>query len=208
MQLCSYGCGNEGKYKLKNEKFCCSLSPNSCPIIREKNSVTTKKTNHFINNASKIRSNCKWCNRESSLPVIKRHEKFCYLNPINIKFCPVCNNIIKNYKHNITCSSNCAKIYFKEMYREFSRKNKNLTYRSICFDNHEKSCIICGEKNIVAVHHYDGNRDNNSPENLIPLCPTHHVYIHSKFNILIQEKVDLYRKEIVNKITKKEITDL
>ena len=65
-------------------------------------------------------------------------------------------------------------------------------YRLICFTYHKKSCIICNEANIVAVHHYDLNHENNDPENLIPMCPTHHQYVHSKFNHLVQDKIDEY----------------
>lgn len=38
MPLCEYGCGQEAKYKLKNEKNCCSAYSNSCPEIKRKNS--------------------------------------------------------------------------------------------------------------------------------------------------------------------------
>ncbi len=42
MFLCEYGCGQEAKYKLKNEKWCCSKFFNSCPSIRKRNSETNK----------------------------------------------------------------------------------------------------------------------------------------------------------------------
>ncbi len=35
---CSYGCGQEAKFTLKNGRQCCSKSWNSCPAIRAKNS--------------------------------------------------------------------------------------------------------------------------------------------------------------------------
>ncbi len=35
---CSFGCGNEGKYKLKNGKVCCESYFTKCPTIRDKNS--------------------------------------------------------------------------------------------------------------------------------------------------------------------------
>ena len=57
---------------------------------------------------------------------------------------------------------------------------KSDAYRTTCFAHHEKKCIVCGEDKIVAVHHLDGNRENNSLNNLIPLCPTHHQYCHSR----------------------------
>lgn len=36
--LCDYGCGQEAAYQLKNGKWCCSKSNNSCPSTRKKNS--------------------------------------------------------------------------------------------------------------------------------------------------------------------------
>jgi len=54
------------------------------------------------------------------------------------------------------------------------------TYRSICFEHHQHKCCVCPETNVVAVHHMDGNHKNNTPSNLVPLCPTHHTYVHSK----------------------------
>jgi 5-methylcytosine-specific restriction endonuclease McrA len=66
------------------------------------------------------------------------------------------------------------------------------SYRVICFKWHDKKCIICGEDKIVDVHHMDRDHDNNSPENLIPLCPTHHKYMHSRHIDLIKDDVDSY----------------
>lgn len=39
---CSYGCGQEAKYKLKNGKLCCNKSQNSCIAIKEKFSKSSK----------------------------------------------------------------------------------------------------------------------------------------------------------------------
>jgi len=198
MDLCSYGCGNIGNYQLKNGKWCCKKSPNKCPALRKKNSEKTKLTNKFTINANDIKEKCKWCNEEHGVSSISKHEKSCYLNPINKKLCPVCDNPIKNFKDNKTCSCKCARKYFAKQYKKYGRKGKNLTYRTICFDNHNKVCIICGEKNIVEVHHYDKNHENNEPSNLIPLCPTHHRYIGSKFEYLISEQVEEYKNKISN----------
>ena len=44
MPACKYGCGQEGKYQLKNDEWRCSKSSNSCPILKEKNSKATKKS--------------------------------------------------------------------------------------------------------------------------------------------------------------------
>jgi hypothetical protein len=68
-------------------------------------------------------------------------------------------------------------------------------YRSICWANHDKECVVCGEKRIVAVHHYDENHDNNDPKNLIPLCPTHHCYVHSSHKHLVEKQIEDYLKK-------------
>ena len=57
-----------------------------------------------------------------------------------------------------------------------------------------KACIVCGEDNIVAVHHYDHNKKNNEPSNLIPLCPTHHQYVHSRYKHLVEDKIEVYKR--------------
>jgi hypothetical protein len=110
------------------------------------------------------------------------------------KVCPVCGtkfNTRKDHeKEKITCSHKCANTYFRS-----GEDNGNWSddrYTTTCFAHHDKKCVICGEENIVAVHHYDGNHDNNKPENLVPMCPTHHQYMHSRFVVLIKEKVDSY----------------
>ena len=36
-EKCTYGCDNEAKFTLKNGKFCCSKSQNSCPSNKKKN---------------------------------------------------------------------------------------------------------------------------------------------------------------------------
>jgi predicted nucleic-acid-binding Zn-ribbon protein len=41
-----------------------------------------------------------------------------------------------------------------------------------------KSCIICGFDKVVDLHHLDENRENNSKENLVGLCPNHHKMVH------------------------------
>lgn len=54
--------------------------------------------------------------------------------------------------------------------------------------------MICGEDKIVTVHHWDFNHGNNEPSNLIPICPTHHQYLHSRYKVLIEEQVNVYRE--------------
>ena len=50
------------------------------------------------------------------------------------------------------------------------------SYRERAFRNNKCECSECGFdiKEVLEVHHIDGDRDNNSVENLAILCPTHH----------------------------------
>lgn len=113
------------------------------------------------------------------------------------KICPVCGaqfttTINKSKKEKETCSRSCANSHFRS-----GKDHPNWSesaYRSTCFFNHEKKCIVCDEVNIVEVHHLDEDKKNNKPENLIPLCPTHHQYWHSKFKYIIEEQVYNYIK--------------
>jgi hypothetical protein len=113
------------------------------------------------------------------------------------KCCPVCGEKFMTQKNHqrekITCSRSCSNTFFRS-----GRNNGNWSgnsYRTACFMVHEKKCIVCGEEKIVSVHHYDENRDNNDPYNLVPLCPTHHQYVHSRYKHLVIDIIDEYRKK-------------
>ena len=140
-----------------------------------------------------FKCNCQFCNTEITKGNLKRHESFCHLNPKNKKECIVCGSLIKNYKTSTTCSYSCSNTFFR------SGKNhgnwKEHAYRSTCFEHHKKECVICQEQNIIEVHHLDENKNNNHPSNLIPLCPTHHQYWHSRYKHLIEHKVIEYIKK-------------
>ena len=127
---------------------------------------------------------CAYCSNNFSLTNIKKHENACKENPRNLKECPSCKKL--HSKNGITCSYACSNTYFSHLRNKPEKYNR---YRTICFKNHKKECIICGENKIVAVHHMNEDHNDNRPENLIPLCPTHHQYVHSK-----------YKKEIIDKI--------
>jgi hypothetical protein len=216
--LCDYGCGQEARYTIGNGKLCCSKHYNSCPELRRKNSNSVKKSREKEKelgikrySPQYLKVKCQYCDRITTQNMIKRHEKFCYLNPLNIKLCPVCNKPVKDYKNATTCSQQCGQRYFRSMFDKV-RRERNMSwiddlydggshYKTICFRYHEKKCIICGEDIAVSVHHYDGNHDNNKPENLVPLCMNHHVYIHSTVEnmYIIKECVDEYVKEYCKK---------
>ena len=112
---------------------------------------------------------------------------------VNIgKICKACNTPFNTiYKLQTFCSHKCS--------NSFEPHNPISTYQRICFQHHKRECIVCGENIIVEVHHYDKNHKNNTPGNLIPLCSTHHRYIHCKRGKhLIEDRVNKYHKNFNN----------
>lgn len=143
--------------------------------------------------AARRRVSCVFCSEERTLGNINKHEASCWKNPLNHKSCIVCEDPIKNYKTSATCGYACANKHFRS--GPSAGNWKDSSYRTTCFHYHDKICVICGESNIVTVHHLDEDRNNNSPDNLIPLCPTHHQYWHSRFRHLVESKVMSYLDE-------------
>lgn len=216
MKICEYGCERKAIKELKNGRWCCSEYVNSCPSVRKKNSESGK-CSWLDGNRNMKDATCKFCNREMPICGMASHEKNCYLNPDNKKLCPVCDSPIKNWRTSSTCGYGCANKHFrsKELHWNYKNgdhawarenginlgehnypKDKRIKgrhdYRYVCFTNHEKACIVCGEDKVVSVHHYDEDRKNNVPENLVPLCLTHHTYMHSKFKHLVEKRVKEY----------------
>jgi hypothetical protein len=149
----------------------------------------TTCTNTFKKRLFKV--NCEHCEKEYGISNIKIHTTNCYLNPINMILCKICNNPIKNYRTSKgTCSRSCANTYFRTGSNHGNWSTDR--YRSTCWEYHKKECIVCGENKIVAVHHNDHNHNNNDLMNLIPLCPTHHQYVHSRYRDEVQPIIDEY----------------
>lgn len=146
---------------------------------------------HNFKDLNNKKVNCNYCNKSVGFCNISNHETACYLSPKNLRYCAVCNKPIKNFKTSKgTCSRSCANTFFKSA--ENNGNWKQSAYRSTCFLYHKKECIVCGETNIVEAHHLDENKFNNDPSNLIPLCPTHHQYWHSRHRSLIEDKIRCY----------------
>lgn len=108
------------------------------------------------------------------------------------KICPICKLPFtpKYSQDQVTCSYSCANTFFSR--KDNRQRNKKRNYKRICFEEHGKRCIVCGEDKIVEVHHADENHKNDSIENLIPLCPTHHQYWHSRYRELIRDKIETF----------------
>ncbi|MEK6829512.1 MAG: hypothetical protein AABY15_05265 [Nanoarchaeota archaeon] len=150
----------------------------------------------------------------SNFPISKNHHvKYSGIT----KICPVCKNEFEtksgHIKEKETCSRACANTYFRSgenhpNFKDISKYGEgdfrkhafSKKYREICFKNHEHKCVVCDESKILDVHHYDENKENNNPENLIPICPTHHMYIHSEYKDMIYDKVVRYRELFLKNI--------
>lgn len=198
--LCSYGCGEIAKYQLANKKWCCSKYHTQCQKLKNKNSLQNLGHSDYNldHKENKKTVNCKYCNNLYAKTGIKSHELSCYLNPDNKRNCPICGDPIKNFRENKTCSSRCGSLLGKIT---FSNGDTKINYRSICFYNHGHKCLVCDEDLFIIAHHVNGDRTDNEPENLIPLCHTHHLYIHHHtYYYILKECVDEYLETFKPKI--------
>lgn len=151
--------------------------------------------------ANKVVCKCQYCLSEYKKPNIKNHENGCYLNPVNKIECKFCKKPILNFRTSKgTCSRSCANSYFKTGENNGNYKSdENSKYFIVCFRHHKKKCICCDEEKIVAVHHYNEDHNDDRPENLVPLCPTHHQYVHSRYRDDVIDIVDKYVVQFRNK---------
>ena len=134
---------------------------------------------------SKIK--CEKCDREIGSNNWTKHSKTCE----GKKTCPVCSK--KFVGSGTTCSYSCSNTYFRS--GENNPNWKQDRYQSTCFEYHERRCVVCGEDKILAVHHLNENHSDNRAENLIPLCPTHHQYFHSRYKDEVYPIIEEYITE-------------
>lgn len=164
-----------------------------------------KKLNLYDN--SKIRTKLSQKINDLNIELLPNDSKFKYKKII--KNCPICNNEfetqVNHPREKQTCSYSCSNTFFRSGINNGNHitnliiKNPEYTsnqlYRSLGIYCHGKECIICKENRIIEIHHYDFNHNNNEPQNLIPLCPTHHQLCHSKYYNDIKEQIDNYVKQ-------------
>ena len=145
--LCDYGCEQEAKYQLKNGKWCCCKSPNSCSINRARNSEGVKKSNlknnrdykaRYQNISEEKKKNMNW----------NKGKLILSLENILIENSNYSNDLIKKYLiyHNL------------------------IEYKC-------KECGIdkWNNKDIkLELHHINGINNDNRIENLCFLCPNCH----------------------------------
>ena len=138
------------------------------------------------------------------------HVKMRRRNERTMRECPVCGVKFEvqvgTSNEKTVCSRSCANMYFRSGENNWRAQQRlkrieevGETFREICWRHHPKICIVCGEQRIVEAHHYNGNHDDNRPENFAPLCPTHHQYWHSRHRHLIQDQVDKYVQNFISR---------
>lgn len=54
-----------------------------------------------------------------------------------------------------------------------------MDYREKCLAEKPHRCVVCGSEDNIVVHHVDGDRSNNSVENLEPMCSSCHSRLHN-----------------------------
>ena len=110
--------------------------------------------------------------------------------------------LTKGYQQAKFCSRSCANNR-SDWWDSPTNEYRSTKYRAIAKRHHEFKCVVCGFDKIVAIHHIDENKKNNSPENLIPLCPNHHEMVHSKWKDEVQPYIDEWVKNLnVDSISK------
>ena len=167
---------------------------------------------------------CKHCDDSFSFETISEkanHSRWCNKNPkrdswnksrgVLNKFgqkktyevsCESCNKIFQvkereklhPQRTQYFCSRSCANSIGGKAKAAIHHADEEATYRTVAWRHHERKCLVCGEENVVAVHHLNEQHNDNRPENLVPLCPTHHQYMHSRHKEKIIDKVEAYIK--------------
>ena len=155
---------------------------------------TNEKSLSNLTLANSRKLSCVHCNKLVSLANSKKHENACKLNPANMKECPVCGTM--HSKGGVTCSYGCSNTYFRSGINNPNWKDD--TYQTTCWHHHGKKCLVCGEEKIVAVHHVNEDHNDNRPENLVPLCPTHHQYVHSKYKDEVLPFIESYLNKFIS----------
>ena len=108
----------------------------------------------------------------------------------------------KNCGVQFFASSNCYKLCKScrrakknpNVYTRVFWKNRLLVLQR---DNHTCQCCGCksdGKRtNLIVCHHIDGDRQNNSPSNLITLCTQCHCSLHKKYSKYILRRSNIYK---------------
>jgi len=131
MQLCSYGCGQEGKFPLQNGKICCSSHFTKCPELIKK----------FQSGKHQTFKHCFKCDKSICESLFNYHVRTCI-----IKKCLECKKQLTGDYRNKFCSHTCAGYYNNRKNGGSLRKN----YRSLRKNDRKRekiyNCLNCNQK--------------------------------------------------------------
>jgi hypothetical protein len=163
--ICEYGCGNEAKYKLNNEKNCCSKHFNSCPESKRKNAEGLKnaykkgsrKPASYVYDSlpDETKKRMAWANGKSSYKDNRIKTK--YSDEVIFKEnSTVSNKVVKNrLMSEPTFQHECKLCLIKEWFDPFENKNKPVN---------------------LELDHINGNERDNRKENLRLICSNCHSF--------------------------------
>ncbi len=144
---CNYGCNKEAKYQLKNDKWCCESSSNKCSAMREKNKNGLKRAyKEGRKDCLQFDGKRGWRKGKNAITDIRIKSK--YKNP---------ESVLKEDTYFTGTQKRAFKLITPYKCEKCGNKGK---WKS--------------EELILHIHHKDGNRRNNTKENLIYLCPNCH----------------------------------
>jgi predicted nucleic acid-binding Zn ribbon protein len=131
---------------------------------------------------------------------MKKHLETCYMNPDNIRLCPVCNEPIKS-KENKYCSSSCA-AKISNLGRKYSKETRIKISKSLGGDGlKDKKCLRCDVDTINGRLYCDiclpivlGENSNTDKANLS------NVQYEENLSKILEQFYGKLRKEKINNI--------
>jgi len=161
-------CGKGFLLKRKEGRFCSILCRNR-NTIDKRDGLIRDNDNFLIYGGIKRKSKkviCGDCGKELWVVKCRDHGGYCDL----------CSS-----KRNLLLSDSGA------MERNSNWKGgSHHTYRRMSFLQHGEKCLACDgskEAKRIEAHHIDCDRDNNSLNNLVPLCSICHKEVHRKIKL-------------------------
>ena len=110
-----------------------------------------------------------------------------------LKECKKCKRMLPHHAKGL-CSGCYNTTFYLESTKDYNHQ-RDYNIELELYKQITSKCIICGFDKFVELHHLDKNRDNNSKDNLIGLCPNHHRMLHTL----------KYKDEITQQINKSKL---
>jgi len=127
-----------------------------------------------------------------------------------IQSCKRCKRQMATHAKGL-CAGCYNYIFHLDKNRAYNQRKKNNISLKV-YRETIKKCVLCEFNKIIDVHYIDSNKNNNSPKNLIGLCPNHHRMINNPifrseifqnlkekgFDLPLSENPRFHKKEILD----------